>query len=156
MVRRRPAVNVRFEIPLTFAEPMPGRFVYDNPVFFPIDEMGFGNEGLPHNFHFTTEVRTEVTYMGGETFTFRGDDDLWMFINDQLVIDLGGTHVQLEGTVDLDGEADRIGLVLGETYPMAIFHAERHTSDSNFRIETNIACFNHTDPPPPPPRPDVE
>jgi fibro-slime domain-containing protein len=108
--------------------------------------MGFGNENNPHNFHFTTEVRTEVTYLGGETFTFLGDDDLWMFINGFLVIDLGGTHGQLEATVSLDAEAMRIGLVIGETYPMDIFHAERHTSESNFRIVTTIECFQ-TPPP---------
>ena len=151
-----PAVNMRFEIPLAFTEPSPGRFVYDNSAFFPIDGMGFGNEGNANNFHFTTEVRTEVTYMGGETFTFRGDDDLWMFINGQLVIDLGGTHGQLEATVGLDIEADRIGLVIGETYPMDIFHAERHTTQSNFRIETNIQCFTTVPPPPPPPPPVVQ
>lgn len=151
-----PGVNMRFEVPLAFTETAPGRFVYDNSAFFPIDAMGFGNEGNPHNFHFTTEVRTEVTYMGGETFTFRGDDDLWMFINGQLVIDLGGTHGQLEATVSLDAEATRIGLVTGETYAMDIFHAERHTVESNFRIETNIQCFTTVPPPPPPPPPVVQ
>jgi fibro-slime domain-containing protein len=151
-----PAVNIRFEIPLAFTEPMPGRFVFDSAAFFPIDGMGFGNEGNAHNFHFTTEVRTEFTYQGGEVFTFRGDDDLWMFVNGQRVIDLGGTHGALEATVDMDAEASRIGLVIGETYPMDIFHAERHTSESNFRIETNIKCFTVVEPPPPPPPPMVE
>ncbi len=36
---------------------------------------------------------------------------------------------------------DSLGLTLGETYPMDIFHAERHTNESNFRIETTIQCF---------------
>lgn len=88
--------------------------------------------------------------MGGEVFTFRGDDDLWMFINEQLVIDLGGTHSPLEASVNLDLEATRLGLVRGQTYPMAIFHAERHTTGSNYRIETNISCFKVVEPPPPP------
>jgi fibro-slime domain-containing protein len=151
-----PSVNMRFEITLPFTEVSPGRFVYDSAAFFPIDDMGFGNEGNPHNYHFTTEARTEFTYAGGESFTFRGDDDLWMFVNGQLVIDLGGLHGPLEATVDLDAEASHLGLVLGETYPMDIFHAERHTIDSNYRIETNIDCFVPVVPPPPPPPPMVD
>ena len=151
-----PSVNMRFEITLPFTETSPGHFVYDSAAFFPIDDMGFGNEGNPHNYHFTTEVRTEFTYTGGAVFTFRGDDDLWLFVNGQLVIDLGGLHGPLEATVDLDAEASRLGLVLGETYPMDIFHAERHTVDSNYRIETNIDCFVPVVPPPPPPPPQVD
>ena len=73
-------------------------------------------------------------------FTFRGDDDLWLFVNGQLALDLGGLHPALEGSVVMDS----LGLVPGETYPMDIFHAERRTNASNFRIVTNIECF--TDP----------
>src|SRR3990172_10998687 len=52
-----------------------GVYIYENPSFFPIDDSLFGNEGNPHNFHFTFELHTECTYTGGETFTFIGDDD---------------------------------------------------------------------------------
>ena len=34
-----------------------------------------------------------------------------------------------------------LGLVVGQSYPMDIFHAERHTTASNFRVETTIDCF---------------
>ena len=39
------------------------------------------------------------------------------------------------------GGSRTFGIQLGKTYPMDIFHAERHTSQSNFRINTNIQCF---------------
>ena len=55
-----------------------------------------------------------------------------------LVIDLGGVHGPLEATVDLDAVADRIGLVRGERYPIHLFFAERHTSQSTFTIETTV------------------
>lgn len=106
--------------------------------FFPLDGAGFGNQGENHNFSFTTEIHTSFTYNGGETFTFKGDDDVWVFINKQLVIDLGGRHAQLQGSVQLD----TLGLTKGQVYDLAVFHAERHTTESNFQIQTTLAFTN--------------
>jgi len=123
-----------------------GRYEYDSAAFFPIDDDGHGSEGFDrlgnkHNFGFTTEVHTSFTYRGGEVFTFRGDDDLWLFINDKLAIDLGGMHGPQEKTVDLDADKAKLGIETGRRYKMDIFHAERHTTASNFRVETSIQCF---------------
>jgi fibro-slime domain-containing protein len=139
-------VNERFVIDVPLTETSPGTFVYDSndnrPAgFFPLDGKGFGNQGRSHNYHFTTEIHTRFTYRGGELFKFRGDDDVWVFVNDKLAVDLGGLHVAVEGTIDFDALADQLGIRVGETYEMDIFHAERHTVESNFRIETSIDCF---------------
>ena len=56
-------------------------------------------------------------------------------------VDLGGLHPPLSKTVDLDAQAAYLGITPGGTYPMDIFHAERHTDQSNFRIDTSIQCF---------------
>ena len=131
----------RSTLTLSLDEPSPGLFVFDSDSFFPIDGLARGNEGNPHNYHFTSEIHTQFRYDGGEKFTFAGDDDVWVFINGKLAIDLGGVHAREASTVDLDARSVELGITPGRSYTMDIFHAERHTVESNFRISTNIACF---------------
>jgi fibro-slime domain-containing protein len=149
--RDEPGVNLPIPYEFQFTKQPNGSFLYDNQDFFPIDNQGFGNGPiaflLPRNYLFTTEIHTKFSYKGGENFTFRGDDDLWVFVNGRLVIDLGGSHAPQEATADFDALAATIGLVRGSTYPMDIFHAERHTVGSTFRIETTIDCFTPVPPP---------
>ena len=135
-------VNMTFTEPIPLTETSPGVFVFDDSDFFPLDGRGWPDEEIDgHNFHFTTEIHAGFTYRGGEIFTFRGDDDVWLFINSRLALDLGGVHGPQEGTVDFDAMADELGITPGNTYRFDIFHAERHTTQSNFRLETSLECF---------------
>ncbi len=134
-------MNVALQVPLPVSRNAQGALIFDDSTFFPIDGQGVGNQGRSNNFHFTTQLRSSFTYRGGERFTFRGDDDVWIFVNSVLALDLGGLHPTLQGTIDFDAEASRLGLTRGQTYPLHVFHAERHTTESNFRIETSIDCF---------------
>lgn len=106
--------------------------------FFPINNELFGNSANENkNFHFTFELSTEFIYEPGtgQSFRFIGDDDVWVFINGKKVIDLGGVHSAIDQTVLLD-RLDN--LVPNKKNKLQVFHAERHRTQSNFRIETTI------------------
>jgi fibro-slime domain-containing protein len=145
--------NYHVEVPLPITRSATGSYLYDSQVsgvpyndvvdtgngFFPIDDgtnyaTPFGNQGKVHNYSFTVEIHTVFPYRGGEFFRFRGDDDVFVFVNGQLVIDLGGVHVPEMGQINLDS----LGLTIGNVYPLDFFFAERHTTQSNVLFETTL------------------
>lgn len=138
-----PGVNMSTSLPITLVSggEDPPVYRFDSPLFFPIDDQLFGNEGNEHNFHFTLEMVVDFRYSGGEVFTFRGDDDVFAYINGHLAIDLGGVHSSETASVNLDAVADSFDLVPGEAYTLSLFFAERHTTGSSFYVETTIAEF---------------
>lgn len=153
-----PGVNVGFPHTITL-EPHPekpgvlyfarekqmsGAFKY----FFPADGLGFNDSQTvstgTHNFYFTYELRTMFTYSDPDKrdyemeFSFTGDDDVWVYINGHLAVDLGGVHGQAAGSVNLDDAAEELGLEADGDYELVLFFAERHTTQSNFRLETTL------------------
>ena len=92
------------------------------------------------NQHYCFESHAKFTYKPGLNFSFRGDDDVWVFIDNTLAVDLGGTHLAAPGYVKLDNFKGYGGnaLEVGKQYDIDIFFCDRRTTMSNVRIKTNI------------------
>ncbi len=144
--------NLNVPYPLQLTQDANGAFAFDSNVsgvalsasdptknFFPIDDGGtyktmFGNQGNTHNYSFTVELHTTFIYHGGEFFHFRGDDDVFVFINKKLVINLGGIH----GPETADVNIDTLALTKEQEYPLDFFYAERHVTGSNLLVTTSL------------------
>lgn len=121
----------------------PAEPTYGETLFVPAGE----GDPNPSNFGFTTEVHYFFVYQGDEVLTFSGDDDLWVFVDGFLCLDVGGLHPRVTDVMSFanpsDGDSDdqdaivaacKARLTSGEVYEVSIFHAERHTGASNFRL----------------------
>jgi fibro-slime domain-containing protein len=134
-----------------------------NPLFFPLDgvmdvpasDLGeakvpeqYGWNGWPweqdvygdivmHNFYFTSEVQYWLRYDANTnaTLDFTGDYDVWVFVNNQLAVDLGAIHVPLDGSVTINAQtAGQFGLEEGNVYKITVFQAERKMEGSSFKL----------------------
>lgn len=110
--------------------------------FYPIEGELFGNQypgsGPNHNYHFTSEVKYWFTYAAAGTppvLSFTGDDDVFVFINGRLAVDIGGIHGPRSDSITVDAtNATKLGLENGKIYEIVVFQAERNRTGSNYKL----------------------
>ena len=149
---------------------IPNSYEFSSDSFFPLDDEGWELEAPPlqelpltnneHNFGFTTEVHYFFVYQGDEVLRFEGDDDLWVFVDGRLCMDIGGIHAAEDGVMSfdpavVDDNAARqaivddcitnLGLQVGKVYEVSIFHAERHVTQSNFTLTLDGFVTEHSE-----------
>ncbi|MBP7546342.1 MAG: fibro-slime domain-containing protein [Corallincola sp.] len=127
-----------FTLGLAETGPDSGIYNYSSSAFFPLDDELAGNEGRAHNYHFTLHLEGQTSFRALDSFTFTGDDDLWVYIDGKLALDLGGVHGAASKTISGQDLIDSLGLMADTLYDLDIFFAERHTSESNFNITTSF------------------
>ena len=133
-------INQEMDLEFVLSPNGDGTYTYNNTAYFPIDGQLFLDEGQTdatgksHNYGFTTEFHMKFTYRAGQTFYFKGDDDLVAFINNELVVDRSGIHNAQDATLKLDV----LGLQAGQSYQFDLFYCERHVTASDLLITTSM------------------
>ena len=99
----------------------------------------FNSEIEKRNHHFCTESHANFRFRKGLKFSVSGNDDIWVFVDNKLAIDIGGTHLAAPGHVDMDkflpnGE-------IGKSYDIDIYTCNRRAASSDLRINANFTFF---------------
>lgn len=122
---------------LTFKHIGDNVYEYVNKRFFPVGDNNYG---------FAVHMQRKFKYVSAGTktqiFSFAGDDDAWVFLNGNLVIDLGGIHNPSFAFFVLGTEADRFGIREGDDVTIDFFQAERMPSGTQAIISTSVPCQN--------------
>ncbi len=127
-------------------------YFFSQTNFFPLNHTGFHDQpwqvasgcGTPNhaydtnNYSWTMEIQTTIILLPNQYFKYAGDDDLWLFINDSLVMELGGPT---NGSNDSISTNNLTWLQYYQPYRFSLFYTERHSVGQNLTIYTNMLAM---------------
>ncbi len=135
-------------------------FSFESDEFYPLDEADFSagdSVNEKHNKLFTMNfaVPFTVTASGEENFEITADDDTFVFVGNRLVLDMGGIHKATTGKLSVNEVGEVYASVNGEDLAYSgttvakgegsivrIFHADRDSKDSVFKVKFSKMNLN--------------
>ena len=115
--------------------------------FFPFNETATACSASNYNYGFGTKLEFkfrltddgEVVGTDGEKhpikFNFSGDDDVWVYVDGNLALDIGGAHGKVTGQIDFSGSEKKKKAKVSWTKVSQGSSTEGRNTESNFEIE---------------------